>query len=164
MYSDSPPAPDSPFLIQAKSNSITIGWPEVPCDGGHPLSGFMVEYFDIVKYYTGYLCDFGSGLYLPCEVYETTYHHIRDISLASRNYTIDGLWADTEYTFRIKALSVDSMDSDYSRQITFSTLPPCKLYIVTSYKYQIYHLHNPLKLPLLHVKCLFDWLDHSWLR
>ena len=124
----SPPTPKHLFLIQAKSNSITIGWPKVTCYGGHPQSygAIEIQYYDITEQ-INHECD-GSSYVAPCRTNIKNYHNISDVDPGSSNYTVFGLQPSTEYTFNIRIRPFNSQyASRYSSEVTFSTLPPCKL-------------------------------------
>ena len=100
----SPPTPGRPFAIKPQSTSITIGWSESSCDGGHALSSFTIQYDKVY------------GFFL--------YRYVRNIPSAMRNYTITGLESNTLYSFRVQAVNVNSLTSSYSLAVSISTLSP----------------------------------------
>lgn len=115
---DSPPTPGRPFEVKAQSTSITIGWSESYCDGGHPIVSFDIQYYQTSGYYYNR-------------------NTIRNIDPTRRNYTITGLQSSTFYSFIVRAVSVNSQTSSYSSSISISTLAP-GTYIIY-YKLDIMH-------------------------
>ena len=106
---DSPPIPGRAFEVKARSNSITIGWSESSCDGGHPIVSFDIRY------------DRQYG-YFPART-------ILHIDPTRRNYTITGLQSNTFYTFQVRSRSVNSRTSSYSSSVFITTLAPGMLYL-----------------------------------
>lgn len=100
---DSPPSPDRPFLIKAQSTSLTIGWSEATCNGGHTVNNFNIRFIQSSSY---------------------TYTYIRDIDPLRRNYTITRLQANTDYSFSIQAVNLRAQSSSYSSSFSATTLPP----------------------------------------
>ena len=104
-YLDSPPTPGQPFEIKAQSTSITIGWSESYCDGGHPIVSFDIRYYESSDYYSR--------------------RTIQNIDPMRRNYTITDLQSSTYYRFQVRANSVNSRTSSYSSSsLSISTLAP----------------------------------------
>ena len=101
-----PPSPGQPFLVKAQSTSITIGWSETACDGGHPLLSFNLQYDKVYGYFPS--------------------RTIRNIDPTRRNYTITGLTSNTYYRFKVQAVSVNSRTSFYSSTVSIYTLAPGK--------------------------------------
>ena len=101
---DSPPAPGRPFEVTAQSTSITIGWSESYCDGGHPIKSFEIQYYEASEYYSR--------------------RTIQYIDPTRRNYTITGLHPSTSYSFSIRAVSMNSQTSSYTPFRSVSTLEP----------------------------------------
>ena len=103
-----PPAPSRPFLIHATSTSVTIGWDEPECDGGHALVEFTIQYY----------------------VQTTTFSFVRNNMLIRnigpdvRNWTISGLDPETTYGFEVRVSSADFTISRYSTSRFITTLPP----------------------------------------
>lgn len=106
----SPPPPTRPTALEVTGNSITIGWNEPECDGGHILSSFTIQYFES-----------DSNPFFP---FFGTFLYVRNIDPARRNYTITGLDPDTSYDFRIQAVGVDRRTGSFSVAATIVTLPP----------------------------------------
>ena len=77
LFSGSPPTPSKPFAIKPRSTSITIGWSESYCDGGHTLRNFTIRY----TYYSTY-----------------SYQYIRGIDPTLRSYIIIGLRSNMRYS------------------------------------------------------------------
>ena len=102
----SPPAPGKPYLIKAQSSSITIGWHEAACNGGHTVNNFVIQYRQSSS----------SNYY--------SYTYIRNIEPARRNYTVVGLQSSTYYSFSIQAVNLLSSSSSYSSSLSATTLPP----------------------------------------
>ena len=102
----SPPAPSPPYAISVASTSITLGWDVYVCDGGHRVASFTIQYTTGTSFYS------------------FTTETIWNIHRSLRNYTITGLQPDTEYRFRIQAVSFDLSTGFYSRPILIRTLPP----------------------------------------
>lgn len=121
---DSPPIPERPFAITVQSRSITIGWSESPCDGGHNLSSFTIQYYNIIPNDYDYDYYYYYHYYSPYYRYYYNYQYIRNIDSTIRNYTVSGLEPDTEYTFQVKAVSIYAAESSYSASVSISTLPP----------------------------------------
>lgn len=103
-----PPPPSRPTDLQIKSDSITIGWNESVCDGGHQLDSFTIQYLDTDRPFFGF-----RGTVF-----------IRNIDPKLRNYTITGLDPDTAYRIGIQAVSVERRGGAYSPFDIFTTLPP----------------------------------------
>lgn len=106
LYIGSPLAPEKPFAQLVQSTSITVGWFESPCDGGHNLSSFSVH----VSEELGNLNNIIS-----------TYTNVNP---SARRFVVDGLRPDTSYSIRIVAVSSDSRVSLPSPELTITTLPP----------------------------------------
>ena len=107
LISASPPTPGRPFEIKAQSTSITVGWSESYCDGGHPIIGFDIQYDRLTGYFPS--------------------RTIRIVDPTQRNYTVTGLQSSTFYTFRVRSVSVNSRRSSYSSSVSIATLAPGKL-------------------------------------
>ena len=101
-----PPPPSRPTELKVKSDSITIGWNESQCDGGHKLDSFTIQYLDADDPF------FSSIVY------------IRNIDPSRRNYTITDLDPSTSYRIGIQAVSVERRGGAYSPFANFVTLPP----------------------------------------
>lgn len=92
-----PPRPSSPYPLRLTSNSVTLGWDEPACDGGHMISGFTIRYRKTFQEYV-----------------TTVNMYIYDVSAAVRNYTIVGLEPYTPYNFSVQALSATYSPSMFS--------------------------------------------------
>ena len=139
---DSPPTPGRPFEVKAQSTSITIGWSESYCDGGHPIVSFNIQYYQTSGYYYNR-------------------NTVRNIDPTRRNYTITGLQSSTYYSVRVRAVSVNSQTSSYSSSISISTLAPgtyisymADLAIIIWYSHTYIILSLNLQLHQLHVMSL----------
>ena len=107
LFSGSPPTPSKPFAIKPRSTSITIGWSESYCDGGHTLRNFTIQY-----------------------VYDSSFcRYIRGIDPTLRSYTIIGLRSNMRYSFRLQAVGLYSTSS-YSSRVSIYTLPPGMLLVM----------------------------------
>ena len=104
LISVSPPTPGQPFEIKAQSTSITVGWSQSYCDGGHPIISFNIRYDQLTGYFP--------------------YRTIQNIDPTQRNYTITGLQSSTFYTFRVRSISANSRTSSYSSSASIATLAP----------------------------------------
>ena len=104
LISASPPTPGRPFEIKAQSTSITVGWSESSCVGGHPITSFDLQYDQLTGYFIA--------------------RTIRNIDPTQRNYTVTGLQSSRFYTFRVRSVSVNSRTSSYSSSASIATLAP----------------------------------------
>ena len=104
LFSASPPTPARPIEVSAQSTSITIGWSESECNGGHPVISYDIRYYPSSEY-----------------VSRIT---IQNIDPMRRNYTITELQSSTFYMFQVRVVSVYSRTSSYSPLISISTLSP----------------------------------------
>ena len=125
---DSPPIPGRAFEVKARSNSITIGWSESSCDGGHPIVSFDIRYDRQYGYFSA----------------RTILH----IDPTRRNYTITGLQSNTFYTFQVRSRSVNSRTSSYSSSVFITTLAPGMLYL---------HIGRRVLAQCLHIKWTFKF-------
>ena len=41
-----PPTPSRPVILRIGSSWVTLGWSEPPCDGGHRIVSFTIQYFE----------------------------------------------------------------------------------------------------------------------
>ena len=99
------PAPSAPYTISVTSTSITLGWDEPVCDGGHGVASFNIEYTT------------GTSPFSLTE-------EILGIDGSQHNYTVAGLEPETAYMFRIQAISVDLAAGSFSPRKALRTLPP----------------------------------------
>ncbi|CAI8040608.1 Soluble scavenger receptor cysteine-rich domain-containing protein SSC5D [Geodia barretti] len=101
IYGSSQPPIGTPRLIQRSSRWVQIGWDPLDCDGGFPLSAYVVEYRTGVYYYYSY----------------TTLGEVTRL-----NYTIRELSPLTSYYFRIGRKSSSSLSISYSSSLSVTTL------------------------------------------
>ena len=120
LFSDFPPTPDRPIILNVTSTTATISWPEIPCNGGHDLQYFTIrigststDNYNYYYYYYFYIYD--NGL---------SYNYINSIDARLKNYTIVGLTSDTNYDISLRAEGQDNTLSRFSRSVTITTLPP----------------------------------------
>ena len=110
IHTVSQPTLTAPKLIRRGSTWVQIGWSRLDCDGGYPLSQYLVEY--------------RSGSFFSS--YDTV------ASVTSLNYTIRGLLENREYDFRVGRESTESSTTTYSRAASIYTLE-IGLYIILWY-------------------------------
>ena len=99
-----PPPLDRPSVIKTQSMSITIGWSDLLCDGGHTIRSFTIRY----------------------RTYFSYFRYIRNIDPNLRNYTITELVPNSLYSIQIRTVNTDSIRSSFSSSRLVSTLPPGK--------------------------------------
>ena len=106
VHAATPQRPSRPVVIKTQSNSITVGWDQPLCDGGHTVIEFDLQYYDSSKSF-----------------FDRVTVNVPHIEPSVRNYTATGLEPSTPYQFRVRVLSSDLRNSAFSivRQIT--TLP-----------------------------------------
>ena len=109
LFIGSPSPPNRPFVISVQSTSITIGWTEASCNGGHTVTSFTIRHRR------------GSG-----SSYYYSYNYIRDIDPIQRNYTITGLQSNTYYSISVQIVNLYGVSSVFSSAVSVSTLPPGK--------------------------------------
>lgn len=105
-FSVAPPPLGRPSAIKTQSMSITIGWSDLICDGGHTISSFTIRY--------------------KMQSYFSYFRYIRNIDPNLRNYTITGLEPNSPYAFQVRTINVDSIGSYFSSPLFVSTLPSGK--------------------------------------
>ena len=101
LYADSWPQLESPRLVQRGSTWIQIGWEPLNCDGGYPLSSYLVDYRVAASIYSSY----------------TTIRVVTGL-----NYTIRDLSPSTAYDFRVGRESTGDSDMNYSQRVSIFTL------------------------------------------
>ena len=101
IHAASQPSIGTPRLIQRSSRWVQIGWDPLDCDGGFPLSAYVVEQQTGVYYYSSY----------------TTLGEVTRL-----NYTIRELSPLTSYYFRIGRKSSSSLSISYSSSLSVTTL------------------------------------------
>ena len=106
MFSVMPPPLDRPSVIKTQSMSITIGWSDLLCDGGHTIRSFTIRY--------------------RMQTYFSYFHYIRNIDPNLRNYTITELEPNSLYSIQVRTVNTDSIGSSFSSPRFVSTLPPGK--------------------------------------
>ena len=109
LFIDSPLQPGQPFAISVQSTSITIGWTETFCNGGHTVTSFTIRHRR----------DSGSSY-----SYYYSYNYIRDIDPSRRNYTITGLQSNTYYSISVQSVDLYAVSSSFSSAVSVTTLPP----------------------------------------
>ena len=111
-HAASQPQLGSPRLVQRGSTWIQIVWEPLDCDGGYPLSSYLVDYRVAASIYSSY----------------TTIRVVTGL-----NYTIRDLSPSTEYSIKVgRENSVDTMIS-YSGTISVMTLNAGNVYIFASF-------------------------------
>ena len=106
-----PLPPRRTFLIRTLSTSVTIGWADQLCNGGHKLVGFKIRYFETSEYCYN-------------SVSEGECRHSENIDPNLRAYTITGLRRNMEYGFQVIAVDSYAAKSPPSAKVVTTTLPP----------------------------------------
>ena len=100
IYAASQPSMGAPRLIQRSSRWVQIGWDPLDCDGGFPLSAYVVQYRRSAYYYS--------------------YSTLGEVT--HLNYTIRELSPLRSYYFRIGRKSSSSLSISYSSLLSVTTL------------------------------------------
>ena len=102
----SPPTPSRPTVIRQGGNTVTIGWSQSTCDGGHIPSYFTIWYrWRRSSWYSSY---------------RNRYITVNDPT--QRSYRVTGLSYSTSYYFYIRVTTTDSRSSSYSSSTYITTL------------------------------------------
>ena len=100
IHTASQPPIGTPRLIQRSSRWVQIGWDPLDCDGGFPLSAYVVQYRRSAYYYS--------------------YSTLGEVTRL--NYTIRELSPLRSYYFRIGRKSSSSLSISYSSSLSVTTL------------------------------------------
>ena len=100
IHAASQPPIGTPRLIQRSSRWVQIGWDPLDCDGGFPLSAYVVQYRRSAYYYS--------------------YSTLGEVT--HLNYTIRELSPLRSYYFRIGRKSSSSLSISYSSSLSVTTL------------------------------------------